>query len=224
MKTQIIPAILAKNAQDFEQKLRFVARYTPVVQIDMMDGVFVKNKTFHNLNKIKNMRVPVEYELHMMIQYPEKILDEWLVYSKVKRIIIHYEAFHKRKIEIYDILEKIKKSRKEVGIAINPNTTISKILEFLPNIDQLLVMGVEPGWSGQKFQNKVLEKIKAIRKHYPKLPIAVDGGINEKNYKKIIDAGANILDVASMMYQYQEKPKELKKLLQEIRLYKAQKQ
>lgn len=224
MKTHIIPAILAKNEKDFEQKLRFVAGYSGIVQIDMMDGVFVKNKTFYNIKNIKAIRVPVTYELHMMIQYPEKVLDEWLKYTKVSRVIIHYEAFHKRKIEIYDILGRIKKARKEVGIAINPNTTISKVLEFLPTLDQLLVMGVQPGWSGQKFQDKVLGKIKEIRKHYPKLHIAVDGGVNEGNYKKIIDAGANILNSASMFLAYQEKPQDLKKLLKEIRLYKPKAQ
>lgn len=218
MKTKVVPAILAKSLGEFKDKLAFLSSQGfKVVQIDAMDGKFVKNKTFFDLTKIKTLRTNVEYELHLMVEKPEPIIKKWLSYSKAKRFIIHYEVFHKRKIEIYDIIQEIKAAKKEVGIAINPNTTISKVLEFLPNIDQVLIMGVQPGFSGQKFQDKVLVKISDIRKHYPKLDIAVDGGVSEVTYPKIIKAGANILDVASLVFAYEHDPKGLQKALKEIK-------
>jgi ribulose-phosphate 3-epimerase len=84
-------------------------------------------------------------------------------------------------------------------------------------IDLLLVMGVNPGWSGQKFNEAVLQKIKDIRKHYPKLDIAVDGGVTETNASKILESGANILSANSMIYIYRDDAVGMKKMLQEIK-------
>lgn len=217
MKIQLVPAILAYNVNDFKEKLSFFEKYFNLIQIDFADGKLVKNKNFYNLDKIKKIRTKANYELHLMVANPKKVIKEWINYKNVKRIIIHYESFQKNKIKIYELIEDIKNKKIEIGIAFNPSTTVSKILEFLHDIDLILVMGVNPGKSGQEFDESSIDKIKIIRKHYPKLNIAVDGGIDEKNVKRILKAGANVIDSASMLLNYQDNSKGLKTLIKKIK-------
>ncbi len=221
MKHTLVPAILAHSYDEFEAKVRFLEPLFDVAQIDIMDGVFVDNVTYADPQTIGGIETSLQYELHLMVDRPEEIIQQWHEVRNCIRYIVHYETFHKRKLDLYDILREIKMRGREVGIAINPNTTVSKVLEFLPSIDQLLVMGVTPGWSGQPFQSSVVEKITAIRRHYPKLPIAVDGGVTIQNYEKIFAAGANIIDSASMVFGLEGTPTELEKLIHTIETYRG---
>jgi len=213
MRRQIIPAILASNLADFKSKLAFLSKSFPTIQIDVMDGTLVKNVSFFNLKKIAEIPTKAIFELHLMIDSPEKIIRQAIKFPRFRRLVIHYESYQHRKRDIYDTIKGIRAAGREVGLAINPNTTVSKVLEFLPNIDLLLVMGVTPGWSGQKLIPGVLKKIESIRKHYPKLDISVDGGVTAENAEMIYKSGANILNTASMVLKLTEKPRELKMLL-----------
>ncbi len=221
MKARLVPAILAKSHEEFEAKLRFVESFASEVQIDVMDGVFVDNVTYADPQAIGALETKVRYELHLMVDRPEEVIAAWHEVRQCVRYIVHYETFHKRKRDLYDILREIKVRGREVGIALNPTTPISKILEFLPSIDQLLVMGVAPGWSGQAFDHRVLEKIRAVRAHYPKLDIAVDGGVSVENYQSILEAGANVLDAASMVFDLQDAPDKLQDLITSMTHYSA---
>jgi ribulose-phosphate 3-epimerase len=108
-------------------------------------------------------------------------------------ITIHPEATDDLETSIL----KIKQLNKKVGVSLNPESKIDLILDFLDKIDLVLIMSVNPGFGGQKFMPEVLEKIKKLRKIQDErnlnFDIEIDGGINFENYKKAIDAGANIL-------------------------------
>jgi len=108
-------------------------------------------------------------------------------------ITIHPEATDDLEASIL----KIKQLNKKVGVSLNPESKIDLILDFLDKIDLVLIMSVNPGFGGQKFMPEVLEKIKKLRKIQDErnlnFDIEIDGGINFENYKKAIDAGANIL-------------------------------
>ena len=108
-------------------------------------------------------------------------------------ITIHPEATDNLETSIL----KIKQLNKEVGVSLNPESKIDLILDFLDKIDLVLIMSVNPGFGGQKFMPEVLEKIKKLKKIQDErnlnFDIEIDGGINFENYKKAIDAGANIL-------------------------------
>ena len=82
MKKELIPAILAKNFKEFKQKVEYLEPYFNLLQIDVMDGRFVNNKTYYNLDKIKTLKTKAGYELHLMVSDPIKIINKWKSFKK----------------------------------------------------------------------------------------------------------------------------------------------
>lgn len=219
----VIPAILAKSQKEFKEKLDLISPYANIIQIDVMDGVFVPNVTWAETEKIKKMRLPMKFEAHLMVKDPEAgAIEEWAK-AGAFRIIFHIEATKKAS----ECVRQIKKYEREVGVAINPETPIEKIKKSLPSlrrparsgvemrdpkVDYILVMGVTPGFSGQKFQSIALEKIKQIRKLAPNIKIGVDGGVDKTTAKKLYVAGANYLTAASAIFKEKNIAKAIKDL------------
>lgn len=199
MKPVIIPTILVSSFSDFKKKVTFIEPYFKLAQIDIMDGKFVKNKTFFNLQKIRQIKTPLNYELHLMVNNPLPIIMQWGSFNKVKKIIFHIESCNTSE-QIHGIIKEIKKYRCKVGIALNPQTSIKKVEPFIRAIDTIMIMGVNPGKSGQKFKPAVLRKIKSLRTKYPKKNIEIDGGVNLKTIRRIIKAGANLLSAGSLIH------------------------
>ncbi len=197
MNIQIVPTLLTHSLAEFKSKLKKLEPYFALIQIDCADGKFVKNKTFYDINKIKKIRTKVNYELHLMVKEPLKEIKKWENFKKVKKIIFHYEAL-KSDQQVLELIEYLKKIKIKAGLAVNPETKVEKVKKFIPKLDLILFLGVKPGWGGQKFQPRILNKIRKVRKLYPKLDIEVDGGVNLKNAKQIIKAGANILAAGSL--------------------------
>lgn len=212
----VIPAILAKSREEFLEKVKKIlpagrqARpHAGYIQIDVMDGAFVPNTTWADTKEIKNLALPMKFEAHLMVKNPEAgAIEEWAK-AGASRIIFHIEATKK----VGECVRQIKKYKCEAGIAINPNTPIIKIIPLLKKIDYVLVMGVTPGFSGQKFQSVALQKIKELRKLSPKMKIGVDGGVDEKNAKKLYAAGADNLNAASAIFKSKNIAKAIKNLL-----------
>jgi len=197
MKVELVPTILTQTFSEFKAKLERLDDYFDLVQIDCVDGIFVKNKTFYEIDKIKSIVSPANFELHLMLADPLKIIKKWQTFKKVKKVFFHFEAVKNDK-KILGIIDYLKKHKIEAGLAVNPETKFEKFKKFLPILDLILILGVKPGFGGQKFEPNVLNKIKQIRKLFPKIDIEVDGGVNFDNAKEIIMAGANILAVGSM--------------------------
>jgi len=195
MKTEIIPTILVKTFKEVKEGIKAVEKYVNWVQLDIMDGIFVNNKTWHNPKDLKGFKTKVKLEAHLMIEKPEEVIDDWL--KVVDRIIIHYETSK----NIKEIIEKVHNKKKGIGVALNPETHPTAIEPFLKDLDLVLIMSIQPGWGGQEFKERVLEKIKALRKIWPKGNIEVDGGVNDENIKKISDAGANLFGVNTYIYR-----------------------
>jgi len=209
---QIIPAILAKDEIDFAQKIRKVEGAVKWIQIDIMDETLVPFKSFANHDIVKTIINPMEYELHLMVNDPIPTIKDWTEVPNVKRAIIHAEI--DKPVEL--TLKTIKLMELEVGLAINPETPLADIEQYIPKVDLLLFLGVTPGQSGQAFQPDVIEKIKETRAKFPDLVISVDGGVSLENAKKLVEAGANYLCTASAIYKAdnaREAIKELRRLL-----------
>ena len=198
MKVKLVPTLLTSSFAEFKDKLEKLDDYFDLVQIDCADGEFVKNKTFYDVDKIKGLIFNADLELHLMVLNPLKEIKKWQNYKKVKTIIFHYEAVKNDK-KILGLIDYLKKYKIKAGLAINPETPTEHIIKFLPILDLVLVLGVEPGWGGQTFQPKVLNKIKEIRKAFPKIDIEVDGGVNLGNAREIVQAGANILAAGTLL-------------------------
>ncbi len=204
----IIPAILVKSQKEFQEKIKKIAPYASIIQIDMMDGAFVPNTTWADVDIIEHLHLPMRFEAHLMVENPERgTIEEWAE-AGAFRIIFHIEATRKPE----ECIRQIKKFKCEAGIAINPKTSLEKIKKFLPKIDYVLVMGVDPGFSGQKFQPAALQKIKQIRAIAPRVLISVDGGVDKTSAKKLYSAGADYLCAASSIF----KSKNIRKAIEEL--------
>lgn len=195
MKPEIIPTILVKTFDEVKEKIRLVENFVDWVQLDIMDGVFVENTTWSNPEDLKNFKTKVKLEAHLMVKNPEKIIDSWL--EVVDRIIVHYESSEK----IQEIINKVHKNGKQIGVALNPETSIEVAKPFLNDIDLVLLMSVQPGKGGQEFELEILEKIRNLRNIWPGGNIEVDGGVSDKNIKEIFNAGANLFCVGTYVYQ-----------------------
>ncbi|HEQ99563.1 MAG TPA: ribulose-phosphate 3-epimerase [candidate division Zixibacteria bacterium] len=185
------------------------------IHLDIMDGHLVPNISFGPaIVKYVKSRSDLFLDSHLMISNPEKYLE---VYAEAGSdlIVIHYEIEHDK----IPLLEKIRKLGKKAGISINPHTPLEAVTEILEHCDLILIMTVHPGFSGQKFMNQVLPKIRQAREYIDSnnlnIEIEVDGGVGLETAKKVIDAGADILVAGSAFYKsgdYREFNRKIKDL------------
>ncbi len=193
-KIQISPSILSA---DFSQLGNEIKRLkdggADMIHVDVMDGHFVPNLTIGPpVIKALKKQTSMIFDVHLMISPVHEYIK---AYSDAGAdiITIHPEATDNLKLSIL----KIKELNKKVGVSLNPETNVDVILEHLDKIDLVLIMSVNPGFGGQKFMPKVLNKIKELKKIQENknldFDIEIDGGINFDNSKIAIEAGANIL-------------------------------
>lgn len=212
---QIVPAIIAKDYQELEDKVKSVEGLCEWVQIDVMDGKFVVPRTFNAPQQLPVLKTSLKLEVHLMIEHPWEFLNAWLA-AGVKRVLVHYESVGYRldAERVFD--EMIAGSHTlgcEFGIAINPETPIEVLDPYILKIDTVQVMGVKPGWAGQAMKDNTLAKIQGLREKYPGVKIEVDGGVNLETAPKILQAGADILVVGSAIWQAEDK----KKIIEELK-------
>jgi ribulose-phosphate 3-epimerase len=193
-KIQISPSILSADFSQLGNEIkRLEEGGADMIHVDVMDGHFVPNLTI-GPPVIKALREQclLKFDVHLMISPVHKYIESYAE-AGADIITIHPEATDDLEASIL----KIKRLNKRVGVSLNPESKIDLILDFLDKIDLVLIMSVNPGFGGQKFMPEVLEKIKKLRKIQDErnlnFDIEIDGGINFENYKKAIDAGANIL-------------------------------
>jgi len=196
MQKEIIPTILVKTFDEVKERIRAVEDYVDWVQLDVMDGIFVNNKTWNNPKDLIGFKTKAKIEAHLMVENPEEVIDEWL--SVVDRIIVHFES---KIVDLENLIKKVHQNGKQIGLAINLETDYNVVGPFLKDLDLVLFMAIQPGWGGQEFEEKVLEKIETLRKIWPEGNIEVDGGINDENIEKITKAGANLFNVGAYIYR-----------------------
>ncbi|MBE7073488.1 MAG: ribulose-phosphate 3-epimerase [Clostridiales bacterium] len=179
-----------------------------MLHCDIMDGKFVKAKTYdENLVRNINQNSLIMLDVHLMCSEPLSLIDDYLD-AGANIITVHYEAF-KDKNDIVTAIKKIKKANALAGLSISPNTPIKDIKMYIHAVDLVLVMSVEPGASGQSFIKESLDKIKELdllrtgNKYSYK--IEVDGGLNEYNVQKVLDAGADIIVSGSYVYKAKDR-------------------
>ncbi|MBI2099498.1 ribulose-phosphate 3-epimerase [Candidatus Uhrbacteria bacterium] len=208
---KVIPAILAKTKEEFESKVKTAADFASEIQLDIMDGKFVSNITWGAPEEIKKMNLP-PFEAHLMIQNPEREVSKWAE-AGAKRIIAHIEAI--TDLPLY--IEAVKKAGCGAGVAINPETSVEAVSDFLSNLDAVLVMGVNPGFSGQEFNPTALIKVAELRKLNQNISIEVDGGVSFVNAKELAEAGADGLVVANAIFKSDTPKAAYEKLLTAIK-------
>ena len=193
-KIKIAPSLLASDFSSLGSELVNICKAkADYIHFDIMDGHFVPNLTF-GPNIVKSLRKYTKktFDVHLMIEPVDKFIKP---FSQAGADII---TFHPENVNnVNKTIKLIRSFKKKVGLSINPNISEKTVYPFLKKINLILVMSVYPGFGGQKFIKSQKTKIKKIRKKIEKdnlnIDLEVDGGINAKNAKEIINAGANIL-------------------------------
>ena len=191
---QISPSILSADFSQLGTEIkRLEEGGADMIHVDVMDGHFVPNLTIGpTVIKALRKHCSLKFDVHLMISPVHKYIKAYAD-AGADIITIHPEATQ----NLRESVEMIKDLKKKVGISLNPESKIELITEFLDQIDLVLIMSVNPGFGGQKFMPKVLDKVRQLRKIQQEKNLAfdieIDGGINFENCKIAIEAGANIL-------------------------------
>jgi ribulose-phosphate 3-epimerase len=206
---EIVPAILAKNKGDFEKKLSAVAPFVRRVQIDIMDGKFVPNKTL-GLGDFPPIPSSLVVEYHLMVENPleyvKKIGNRGAIYClHLESLVGASSKGGMGKLEgkeaaraVKNVISKVKKMGGRVALAISPDTPAEDVLPYLAEIEYVLVMTVYPGFSGQGYLARMEDKMRLLSSAGG--IVEVDGGIDIGTAKSAASAGATLLGAASGIF------------------------
>lgn len=206
MSEQIIiePSLLAADFASLGKAAREAElAQVKAIQIDVMDGHFVPNLCFGPgiVTTLRSL-VGIKLDIHLMIEEPERYLVDFAK-AGADRLIVHQEAC----THLHRTLSRIKDLGVEVGVTLNPGTSIETIDEVLDLVDLVQIMTVNPGFGGQSFIYSQLDKIRRLKSKIlhqgRKIAIAVDGGINAKTAPLVVEAGATVLIAGSSVYNSQ---------------------
>ena len=211
-------SILNVRKLELHSKIAELKEVIDYIHIDVMDGVFVPNKTpgidmFKNAKRFETKPLDV----HLMVQEPERELSN---YDGASIITFHIETILNTKTMTIDmqkfdkISSEIKELGAKVGISIKPNTTVNLLRNILRKVDLILVMTVEPGYGGQKLIPSTLDKIESIKKMGFKGVIEVDGGITVENVSQVKERGATLIVAGTGLFEA-DNPFEAGKIMKE---------
>lgn len=191
-KIEILPSLLAADFSDLRGQIRKIeAAGCTKLHLDIMDGNFVPNITFgpaliRSIRKITGLF----FQAHLMIDKPERYLEDFKRVG-VDGIIIHEESC----CNFRRTLKEIKTLRLKAGMTLKPETPLDSIKDVVDRLDCILIMSVEPGFSGQTFikgsERKIMETRELLKSKSVNATVGVDGGINIKTIERVVKAGAN---------------------------------
>ena len=200
MDIKISASILNADVNRLEQEIASVSDSVDWIHVDVMDNHFVPNLSFGTnvLESLAKKKIK-PLDVHLMIENPDKwALD--FVAAGADSVTFHYEAAE----DPTKLIKEIHALKSRVGLAIKPNTSLADVKESLSDIDVLLVMTVEPGFGGQAFMNKMLDKVREARSitndKNLKMWIQVDGGIGLQTIEQAAQAGADFIVVGSAAF------------------------
>lgn len=197
---EVIPAILTGDIREIQDKIARAEGVVKRVQIDIIDGQFVDNRTV-DPSALEVIDTDIELDFHLMTKEPVDWVEK-AARGGADRIIGQIEKMSDQ----IGYLGKVQELGLEAGLALDLDTPVSQLdLTILPNLDAVLLMAVKAGFSGQDFDNQVLEKIKALReirvRDNAAYRICVDGGVLPENVGKINSAGADEVAVGKRLFE-----------------------
>jgi len=205
MSIIISPSILGGSFANMQDTIRLIDQSkAEYIHFDVMDGDFVPNLTF-GPQFISNVRSfsKKKFDVHLMINRVGKFLDDYIK-AGADIITFHLEIDE----DVNELITKIKNNNIKCGIAIKPATPWEDLKPYLDNIDQIIIMTVEPGFGGQKFMDNQLSKITQLKKYLIdnqyQIDLEIDCGVNFETGKKCINAGANILVAGSFLFKQED--------------------
>jgi len=196
---RIQPSILSADFANLEAEFASISS-ADGIHVDVMDGHFVPNMTF-GLPVVKRMQeiTSLPLDVHLMIENPDLWAPKYAALG-VFSVTVHFEAC----ADLGTLIPKIKAEGSRVGVALKPGTPVTALLPYLENLDQVLVMSVEPGFGGQSFMPSSLEKIAELKSLLAERGLAtwiqVDGGISAENIVQVATAGADTFVAGSSVF------------------------
>ena len=198
----LAPSILSANFAKLGAEVKAVEEAgAGMIHVDVMDGHFVPNITVGPL-VVKAVRsvTHLPIDVHLMIENPDHHIDSFIK-AGADLISVHQEAVR----HLHRTVEYIKSKRVKAGVVINPSTPAAKIVDVIDDVDFVLVMSVNPGFSGQKFIDKILTKVREVRSMIEKRALStrieIDGGVTEENIVEIKNAGVDYIVAGSSVFE-----------------------
>ena len=200
MMSKVSPSILSCDFSKLKEDIDSIVNHVEYLHIDVMDGVFVNNISF-GIPVIKSIRphYDIVFDTHLMIVNPERYIDAFAS-SGADLITFHIEAT----CDPMNVINLIHEKGLKAGISLRPKTNVNDLKPYLDKVELVLVMSVEPGFGGQKFDPSAIEKIKWLKEQKVinnyNYEIEVDGGINGETGKLCLEAGADVLVSGSYIF------------------------
>ncbi|MBQ2396312.1 MAG: ribulose-phosphate 3-epimerase [Bacteroidales bacterium] len=209
----ISPSLLSANFCNLEKDIEMLNNsQADWLHVDVMDGVFVPNISFGQpvIKHIKKIaKKPLD--VHLMIVEPDKFFEDYKNCG-ADIITVHYEAC----THLHRSLSKIRQLGMKAGVVLNPHTPVCVLEDIIEMCDLVLLMSVNPGFGGQSFIENTYSKIKTLKqlieRKNPNCLIEVDGGVNTANYKKLIEAGADVLVAGNAVFAAENPTETIKQL------------
>ena len=198
----IAPSMLKCDFGNLQREVTLLeAAGARLLHLDVMDGHFVPNLSYGPM-VIRRLRslTHLPLDAHLMISEPGRYLEEFLA-AGCDGLTVHLECFQDRADDLSAVLEQIRSAGAATGLALSPGTPAESIAPFHDQVDQVLVMSVEPGFGGQSFLPAVLTTLSTLADQLPKtVGLSVDGGINSETISRAAEAGATLFVAGSAIF------------------------
>ncbi|MDN3548331.1 ribulose-phosphate 3-epimerase [Mucilaginibacter aquaedulcis] len=207
MNHLIAPSILAADFANLQRDLEMLDKSeADWIHVDIMDGMFVPNISFgFPVMSAARKYTSKPFDVHLMIVEPDRYLKAFKD-AGADRITVHYEACP----HLHRTVQAIKELGCKAGVALNPHTPVTLLQDIIADLDLVLIMSVNPGFGGQKFIENTYKKLNDIKElslqKNPNLMIEVDGGVDQHNITKLVDAGANVFVAGSAVFSSANPP------------------
>lgn len=210
---KLAPSVLAADFSNIEEAVKAVEEGgADYIHLDVMDGHFVPNITFgRDMIKAVNSITSLPLDVHLMVAKPNEYIDDFIE-AGADILTVHVEASD----HLHGLLTRVRELGKKAGVALNPATPLEMVSEVMNEMDLLLVMSVNPGFSYQKFIGSTVVKIEKARQMIDasgmEILLEVDGGIDKANIKRVHEAGADVAVSGGGVYKAEDVTRRVKEL------------